>query len=297
MHLALDDGEGQQQGGKEEAEADHGAAGIEEAAASAAEPVPEPEAASGESTPAEPGISTASTSSSGMPVGPAGSSKQKGLGDKVDEVELVLASPGGGQSRHETDGPELCAAPSFRTAPSFFAPPAALFFWGRGASIRRAAQPSGPSVTASSAASHGAHGRLLASPPSMRRGAWAAGLGLGLGASFRRPPSAAAGVAGLPKEAKEQGQGEPTSKVQESAKKGQLVQAEGRVIGTVSLSVYGRYLLQMGALSSALIILTLFSAQASYLAAEWWLSMWSRASPLEQKQDKWVRLVCLLLLG
>jgi hypothetical protein len=42
------------------------------------------------------------------------------------------------------------------------------------------------------------------------------------------------------------------------------------------------------------IIIAFFAGQAAYLASEWWLSLWSRASPDNQKQLSWVWVYALL---
>jgi hypothetical protein len=52
----------------------------------------------------------------------------------------------------------------------------------------------------------------------------------------------------------------------------------------VSLAQYMRY---AGAGASCAVLVALFAGQAAYLASEWWLALWSRASPDDQAQDRW----------
>ncbi|KAJ9515463.1 hypothetical protein QJQ45_016472 [Haematococcus lacustris] len=67
---------------------------------------------------------------------------------------------------------------------------------------------------------------------------------------------------------------------------GRLVMSEGRAVGTVRWTVYLQYTRQLGSWASLLIVAVVLAAQASYLAGEWWLSIWSQTAPAAQSELK-----------
>ncbi len=67
---------------------------------------------------------------------------------------------------------------------------------------------------------------------------------------------------------------------------GKLVVAESRAMGTVGWGVYGRYYRFMGLATVLVLPVVVVAAQASFVAAEWWLSLWARASPQSQDDPK-----------
>ncbi|KAL6756466.1 P-loop containing nucleoside triphosphate hydrolase protein [Haematococcus lacustris] len=75
---------------------------------------------------------------------------------------------------------------------------------------------------------------------------------------------------------------------------GRLVMSEGRAVGTVRWTVYLQYTRQLGSWASLLIVAVVLAAQASYLAGEWWLSIWSQTAPAAQSEIKWLWVYGLL---
>jgi hypothetical protein len=71
-----------------------------------------------------------------------------------------------------------------------------------------------------------------------------------------------------------------------AAASGQLVLSEGRETGSVSWRIYGIYAKKIGVVLSACIFAGLVVGQGLMLAAEWWLALWSIASPAEQSKPK-----------
>ncbi len=67
---------------------------------------------------------------------------------------------------------------------------------------------------------------------------------------------------------------------------GKLVVSESRVVGTVSWGVYLEYVRHMGVASMLGLPVTVLVAQACYVASEWWLSKWARATPADQSEAK-----------
>lgn len=56
---------------------------------------------------------------------------------------------------------------------------------------------------------------------------------------------------------------------------------EERALGSVPWSVYLRYCGQLGPVVTVLLTLAMFAGQAAYLAADWWLALWSRSDDQE----------------
>jgi hypothetical protein len=71
-----------------------------------------------------------------------------------------------------------------------------------------------------------------------------------------------------------------------AAAAGQLVTAEKRETGSVSWKVYGAYAQQVGLVTSWLMLSALVLGQGVYLAADWWLAMWSASPTGQQLQMK-----------
>jgi hypothetical protein len=71
-----------------------------------------------------------------------------------------------------------------------------------------------------------------------------------------------------------------------AATAGQLVSAEKRETGSVSWKVYGAYAQQVGLVTSWLMLSALVLGQGVYLAADWWLAMWSASPTGQQLQMK-----------
>ncbi|MEW5316893.1 MAG: hypothetical protein WDW38_008234 [Sanguina aurantia] len=69
---------------------------------------------------------------------------------------------------------------------------------------------------------------------------------------------------------------------------GQLVLAEGLQLGRVSRTVYSSYCCHVGLPVCALIAVALLTGQASYLAGEWWLSLWANVPAAEQLNHRWL---------
>lgn len=70
--------------------------------------------------------------------------------------------------------------------------------------------------------------------------------------------------------------------------RGQLIKAEGRVLGGVSWSVYLSYWKYAGMEAVVLLALLLIVGQGTSLASEWWLSLWAYASPSQQDDHRWL---------
>jgi hypothetical protein len=71
-----------------------------------------------------------------------------------------------------------------------------------------------------------------------------------------------------------------------AAAAGQLVTAEKRETGSVSWKVYGAYAQQVGVVTSWLMLSALVLGQGVFLAADWWLAMWSASPTGQQLQMK-----------
>jgi hypothetical protein len=72
----------------------------------------------------------------------------------------------------------------------------------------------------------------------------------------------------------------------DAAAAGQLVTAEKRETGSVSWKVYGAYAQQVGLVTSWLMLSALVLGQGVFLAADWWLAMWSASPTGQQLQMK-----------
>lgn len=75
------------------------------------------------------------------------------------------------------------------------------------------------------------------------------------------------------------------------ANAGQLVDEETRASGAVKWHVYGDLVRQVGVGTVLLLAVGAMLSQAAYLAADWWLALWSRASPADQDDPR-----CVLVL-
>ncbi|KAF6260228.1 P-loop containing nucleoside triphosphate hydrolase protein [Scenedesmus sp. NREL 46B-D3] len=98
-----------------------------------------------------------------------------------------------------------------------------------------------------------------------------------------------------PKQQKQQQQ--PTMLLLTQAEAAALVAAEKRETGSVSWRVYGAYAQQVGLVTSWLMLSALVLGQGVYLAADWWLALWSASPAGQQLQTRWLLVYGLLTAG
>lgn len=102
-----------------------------------------------------------------------------------------------------------------------------------------------------------------------------------------KPAKAPRGAAGALDDAKsDQGPSASGQSTNSTSAKGQLIQAEERATGSVSMRTYGSYCGHLGWLVTGGIGVSMVAGQAAFLAGEWWLALWSRAEPADQARPR-----------